>query len=89
MGIAAQPTRANRTITVDFRSEATYFQLEGDNREDKRLGLLVPVRSVEQKYPTQKQLAISDDIWIISQKEVCRRRSGADRALAIRQGYSQ
>ena len=29
MGTAAQPTRANRTITVDFRSEATYFQLLG------------------------------------------------------------
>jgi hypothetical protein len=32
MGIAAQPTRANRTITVDFRSEATYFQLLGDGK---------------------------------------------------------
>jgi hypothetical protein len=30
MGTAAQPTRANRTITVDFWSEATYFQLLGD-----------------------------------------------------------
>jgi hypothetical protein len=27
MGTAAKPTRENRTITVDFRSEATYFQL--------------------------------------------------------------
>jgi hypothetical protein len=26
MGTAAQPTRENRTITVDFRNEATYFQ---------------------------------------------------------------
>jgi hypothetical protein len=32
MGIAAQPTRENRTITVDFRSEATYFQLLGDRK---------------------------------------------------------
>jgi hypothetical protein len=32
MGIAAQPTRENRTITVDFRSEATYFQLLGDGQ---------------------------------------------------------
>jgi hypothetical protein len=32
MGTAAQPTRANRTITVDFRSEATYFQLLGDGK---------------------------------------------------------
>src|ERR671911_2247674 len=32
MGIAAQPTRENRTITVDFRSEATYFQLLGDGK---------------------------------------------------------
>src|SRR5215510_7918799 len=32
MGIAAQPTRANRTITVDFRSEATYFQLLGNGK---------------------------------------------------------
>jgi hypothetical protein len=32
MGTAAQPTRANRTITVDFRSEATYFQRLGDGK---------------------------------------------------------
>jgi hypothetical protein len=32
MGIAAQPTRENRTITVDFRSEATYFQLLGEGK---------------------------------------------------------
>jgi hypothetical protein len=32
MGIAAQPARANRTITVDFRSEATYCQLLGDGK---------------------------------------------------------
>src|SRR6266404_673039 len=32
MGTAAQPTRENRTITVDFRSEATYFQLLSDRK---------------------------------------------------------
>src|ERR671925_1485058 len=32
MGTAAHPTRENRTITVDFRSEATYFQLLGDSK---------------------------------------------------------
>jgi hypothetical protein len=32
MGTAAHPTRGNRTITVDFRSEATYFQLLGDRK---------------------------------------------------------
>jgi hypothetical protein len=32
MSTAAQPTRENRTITVDFRSEATYFQLLGDGK---------------------------------------------------------
>jgi hypothetical protein len=32
MGTAAQPTRENRTITVDFRSEATYVQLLGDGK---------------------------------------------------------
>jgi hypothetical protein len=32
MGTAAQPTREHRTITVDFRSEARYFQLLGDGR---------------------------------------------------------
>src|SRR5215472_15615372 len=32
MDTAAQPTRENRTITVDFRSEATYFQLLGDGK---------------------------------------------------------
>jgi hypothetical protein len=26
MGTAAKPTRENRTITVDFRDEATYFR---------------------------------------------------------------
>jgi hypothetical protein len=32
MGTAAKPTRENRTITVDFRSEATYVQLLGDGK---------------------------------------------------------
>jgi hypothetical protein len=32
MGTAAQLTREHRTITVDFRSEATYFQLLGDGK---------------------------------------------------------
>src|SRR6266850_5501605 len=32
MGIVAQPTRANHTITVDFRSEATYFQRLGNGK---------------------------------------------------------
>jgi hypothetical protein len=32
MGTAAQPTRENRTITIDFRSEAMYFQLLGDGQ---------------------------------------------------------
>jgi hypothetical protein len=27
MGIAAKPTRQNRTITVDFRDDASYFRL--------------------------------------------------------------
>jgi hypothetical protein len=27
MGQAAKPTRANRTTTIDFQNEATYFQL--------------------------------------------------------------
>src|SRR5437899_2318904 len=30
MGQAAKPTRHNRTITVDFQDEATYFQLLGN-----------------------------------------------------------
>src|SRR6266581_328455 len=29
---AAKPTRQNRTITVDFQEEATYFQLLGDTK---------------------------------------------------------
>ena len=29
---AATPTRANRTITVDFQNEATYFHLLGDGK---------------------------------------------------------
>ena len=32
MGKTSKPTRANRTITVDFRNEATYFQLLGDGK---------------------------------------------------------
>src|SRR5262245_53850411 len=32
MGTTAKPTRKNRTITVDFRSEATSFQLLGDGK---------------------------------------------------------
>src|SRR5262252_3000842 len=32
MGTAATPTRENRTITVDFRDEATYFRLLGDGK---------------------------------------------------------
>ena len=32
MDTAAQPTRANRTITVDFRNEATYVQLLDDGK---------------------------------------------------------
>ena len=29
---AATPTRSNRTITVDFQNEATYFHLLGDGK---------------------------------------------------------
>src|SRR6266566_1644923 len=32
MGPAAKPTRHNRTISVDFQDEATYFQLLGDTK---------------------------------------------------------
>src|SRR5215510_6407462 len=32
MGTAAKPTRENRTITVDFRDEATYFALIADGK---------------------------------------------------------
>jgi len=32
MGTAAKPTRENRTITVDFRDEATYFRLIKDGK---------------------------------------------------------
>src|SRR5258705_3387530 len=32
MGQAAKPTRQNRTITVDFQDQATYFQLLGDTK---------------------------------------------------------
>jgi hypothetical protein len=32
MGTAAKPTRKNRTITVDFQNEATYFRLMGDGK---------------------------------------------------------
>ena len=32
MGHAAKPTRENRTITVDFHDETTYFQLLGDSK---------------------------------------------------------
>jgi hypothetical protein len=32
MGTAAKPTRDNRTITIDFRDEATYFRLLDDGK---------------------------------------------------------
>src|SRR5438445_3939697 len=32
MGQAAKPTRENRTITIDFQNEATYYQLLGDGK---------------------------------------------------------
>ncbi len=32
MGHATKPTRQNRTITVDFHDETTYFQLLGDRK---------------------------------------------------------
>jgi hypothetical protein len=32
MGKATKQIRQNRTITVDFRDEATYFQLLGDGK---------------------------------------------------------
>jgi len=32
MGTAAQPTRENRTITINFQNETTYFQLLGDGK---------------------------------------------------------
>jgi hypothetical protein len=32
MSTVAKRTRENRTITVDFRDEATYFQLLGDGK---------------------------------------------------------
>src|ERR687887_145053 len=32
MGQEAKPTRQNRTITIDFQTEATYFQLLGDGK---------------------------------------------------------
>src|SRR5438445_1656268 len=32
MGTAAKPTRENRTITIDFRDEATYCRLMGDGK---------------------------------------------------------
>ena len=32
LGTAAKPTRENRTITIDFRAEATYCRLLGDRK---------------------------------------------------------
>ena len=32
MGQTAKPTRENRTITVDFHDESTYFQLMHDGK---------------------------------------------------------
>src|SRR6266705_6153982 len=32
MSTAAKPTRENRTITVDFQNETTYFQMLGDGK---------------------------------------------------------
>jgi hypothetical protein len=35
----ARPTRDNRTITVDFRDDATYYQLLGDDKAFVECGL--------------------------------------------------
>ena len=32
MGTAAKPTRENRTITIDFQNETTYFRLLGNGK---------------------------------------------------------
>jgi hypothetical protein len=32
MGTVAKPIRENRTITIDFQNEATYFQLLGNGK---------------------------------------------------------
>jgi hypothetical protein len=32
MGTASKQTRTNRTITIDFQNEATYFQLLGNGK---------------------------------------------------------
>jgi hypothetical protein len=32
MASSSKPTRENRTITVDFQDETTYFQLLGDTK---------------------------------------------------------
>ena len=32
MSTAAKPTRENRTITIDFQNETTYFQLLGNGK---------------------------------------------------------
>jgi hypothetical protein len=32
MGTAAKPRRENRTITIDFRDQATYFRLIADGK---------------------------------------------------------
>lgn len=45
MGTAAKRTRENRTITVDFRDESTYFELLGDGKAvvECGLALLLPL----------------------------------------------
>ena len=44
MGTAAKPTRENRTITVDFRDEATYFRLMEDGKAFGRMCARLPPR---------------------------------------------
>src|SRR6266516_2359202 len=45
MQSTARQTRANRTITVDFQNEATYFQLLGDGKAFVEL-VIASVRSL-------------------------------------------
>ena len=42
MGTAAKPTRENRTITVDFRDEATYFCLDSRREGVSRVRVRLP-----------------------------------------------
>jgi hypothetical protein len=62
MGQAATRTRENRTITVDFQNEATYFQLLGDGRAFVEGSCWIPGRGFEEGVNSSSHMSYGQNI---------------------------